>query len=96
MQTTVKILMTMGLLASLGSVQAATDDEADKPMPATEHQEDILAVNDDSDFQPMYQFSRKSADYVAVTPVTYHQAEVLQLQSDKSGDSGSDRQQRPG
>ncbi len=96
MHTTVKILMAMGFFVSLGAVQAATDDQADKQLPATEHQENTLEVSDDSDFKPLYQFSRKSADFAAVIPVTHHQADVLRLQDGKSGDSGAGPQQRQG
>jgi hypothetical protein len=95
MHTTVlKILIAMGFFVSLGSVQSVTDEQADKQMPATEHQDNTLEIRDDSDFRPLYQFSRKSADYAAVIPVTQHQANVLQLQNVSSDDNMDGPQQQ--
>ena len=74
-------LISVGAVLLLSSgISLAASNYGDRDIPATSHQIQTLNLNSGVKSNPRYQFSRKSADYAALLPVTRHQANVLKLQ----------------
>lgn len=72
MKRSILALMGLAMLAGVGAAQAEADKRA---IPATEHQEEALALSEQ--VSDPYEFTKIEDQTKPVMPATQHQAEVL-------------------